>query len=227
MRGVLEKSVLFLGALIINLGLYLLVPYIQILVQHGAARRDKASKTVIAQIDMTPPAPEKLVRREIKPIRSESFRPPTLSSTRPSTPGGGLKIDLSVAGGEGPSLVSGGDRSGPLGSGTGGGQGLGLTAMTYDPGQTDTDAKPIGPDPPLDFPARAERDGVNGRVDLTFVVNESGMVEQISIIKEEPTGYNFAAAAMASARKMRFKPATLQKMAVRQRFKRTFNFQVQ
>jgi protein TonB len=94
-------------------------------------------------------------------------------------------------------------------------------------GQTDTDAKPVGPDPAPRYPARAEREGVNGFVDLTFVVNEIGRVEQVIVIKEEPGGYGFGNAAMEAAKKIQFKPATLQKMAVRQRFKKRYNFEQQ
>jgi TonB family protein len=150
--------------------------------------------------------------------------PPQPNPSRPTTPGGGLKIDLSPAGGEGLALVSGGDRTGGIGSGTGGGVGNGMAAMTYEMGQTDEDAKPIGPDPGPRFPGRAQREGVAGTVDLTFVVNESGRVEQIAVIKEEPVGYGFAAAAIEVARTLRFKPASLQKMSVRQRFKKRYNF---
>ena len=51
-------------------------------------------------------------------------------------------------------------RTSTLPAGSGSGPGLG--AMTYEPGQTDTDAKPIGPDPALEYPARAEREFVIG-----------------------------------------------------------------
>ncbi|MDB5105729.1 MAG: TonB family protein [Fibrobacteres bacterium] len=223
-KSVIEKSVLFAAAVVVNLGLYLLVPYIQVLIQksaHGPTR----PKQVITELDFTPPAAEKLVKREIKEIKTQSVNPPQPNPSRPTTPGGGLKIDLSVAGGEGLALVSGGDRTGGIGSGTGGGKGDGMAAMTYEMGQTDTDAKPMGADPAPNYPARAEREGITGFVDLTFVVNEAGQVEQVSILKEEPGGYGFAASAMETVRKIRFKPATLQKMSVRQRFKKRYNFE--
>jgi TonB family protein len=99
-----------------------------------------------------------------------------------------------------------------------------MAAMTYEMGQTDTDAKIAGPDPAPAYPPRAQREGVTGVVDVTFVVNEMGRVEQIQVVKEEPTGYGFATAAIAQAKTLLFKPATLQKMAVRQRFKRRYTF---
>lgn len=220
---VLEKPVLLIAAIAVNLGLYLLVPYIQVLIQKHA-NAPKAPKQVVAELSFAPPAAEKLVKREIKEIKLASLAPPQPNPTRPSTPGGGLKIDLSPAGGEGPALLSGGDRTGGIGGGTGGGTGNGMAAMTYEMGQTDTDAKIVGPDPNPNYPPRAAREGVTGIVDVTFVVNEMGRVEQIRVVKEEPNGYGFATAAIAQAKALQFKPATLQKMAVRQLFKRRYTF---
>jgi protein TonB len=222
LTGFIEKSVLFAAAVAVNLGLYLLVPYIQVLIAKNAVA-PKSPKQVVTELDFRPPEAEKLVKREIKEIKNQSMSPPQPNPSRPSTPGGGLKIDLSPAGGDGPALLSGGDRTGGIGSGTGGGKGDGMAAMTYEIGQTDVDAKELN-NPPLDFPARAQREGVNGVVDLAFVVNEQGYAEQIMVIKEEPTGYGFAAKAIESAKRIRFKPAVLQKMSVRQNAKKRYTF---
>jgi periplasmic protein TonB len=222
--SVLEKSALFAAALAVNLGLYLLVPYIQILILKNSNSGPTRPKVVVIDIAITPPQTEKLEKREIKEIKSQAFAPPQPMPSRPSTPGGGLKIDLSPAGGEGQALLSGGDRTGQIGSGTGGGVGNGISAQTYEIGQTDTDAKPIGADFAPEYPARAQRDGISGIVDLTLVVNESGQVEQVSILKEDPTGYGFGTKAIETVKRLRFKPATFQKMSVRQRFKKRYTF---
>jgi TonB family protein len=222
LSSALEKSVIFVAAVAVNLGLYLLVPYIQVLLARNA-HPPLSAKQVTTVLEFAPPTAEKLVKREIKEIKTQAVSAVQPNPSRPTTPGGGLKIDLSPAGGEGLALVSGGDRTGGIGSGTGGGVGSGVSAMTYEMGQTDVDAKPVN-DPGVDYPKRAERDGISGIVDLFFVVNEAGMAEQISVIKEEPTGYGFANSAIASAKKLRFKPATVQKIAVKQRFKRRFTY---
>ena len=221
--SIFEKGLLLLGALVINLGLYLLVPYIQVLILKHSHQIPKSPKQVISELTFAPPQTEKLIKREIKEIKTEAITTPQPTPARPSTPGGGLKIDLSPAGGEGLALVSGGDRTGGIGSGTGGGQGNGMAAITYEPGQTDVDAKPVN-NPPLKYPPRAQRENITGVAELAFVVNESGMIEQVIVLKEEPTGYGFAAAAIQSANQLRFKPATLQKMSVRQKVKQTFRF---
>jgi protein TonB len=122
-------------------------------------------------------------------------------------------------------LVSGGDRTGPLGSGTGGGTGSGTGNMVYEPGQTDADARISGPDQPPRYPPRAEREGVTGYVDVLFVVTEAGLATSIVVIKEEPQGYGFAAAAVEAVRKLRFQPATLHKVPVKQKLRRRLSFE--
>jgi TonB family protein len=216
---------LFLAALLVNGALYLAVPFMQALMHQRALTSEKRPAVVEREIAFADPEPEKLLKREIREIKLEAIRPPNLTEGRPSTPGGGLKIDLSPAGGAGMALVSGGDRSGPIGSGTGGGKGSGIGAMVYEPGQTDSDARILGADQAPKYPPRAEREGITGFVDLLFVVNESGFAEQIAVLKEEPPSYGFAASAMEAVRRLRFQPAMLQKTAVKQKVKRRINFE--
>jgi TonB family protein len=218
-----EKPVILVAAVAVNLGLYLLVPYIQVLIQkHSNA--PKSARQVVTELSFSQPPAEKLTKHEIKEIKLASLDPPQPNPTRPTAPGGGLKIDLSPAGGEGLALPSGGDRTGKIGGGTGNGTGNGMAAMTYEMGQTDTDAKIVGADPAPAFPPRAAREGVTGIVDVTFVVNELGRVEQITVVKEEPNGYGFAAAARALARALQFRQPTLKLLEVGQGFKRLYTF---
>ena len=219
------KLPLFLAALLINLALYLAVPFMQALLRQKALAAQKKPQTIERELVFEQTQTEKFVKREIKEIKLQAVQSPNLTQGRPSSPGGGLKIDLSPAGGEGQSLVSGGDRSGPLGSGTGGGTGSGIGAMVYEPGQTDADARIVGPDQSPKYPPRAEREGVTGYVDLLFVVNEAGFAEQITVLKEYPDGYGFASAAIEAVRKLRFQPAMIQKTPVKQKVKRRINFE--
>jgi protein TonB len=96
----------------------------------------------------------------------------------------------------------------------------------YEPGQTDSDARIRGPDHPPRYPRRAEREGVTGYVDLLFVVDESGFATGITVLKEDPPSYGFAAAAIESVRKLRFQPAMLQRIPVRQKVRRRVNFEL-
>ena len=221
----LPKISVFLIALLVNLALYLAVPFMQAILRQKALASQKKTPVVERELVFEHPEVEKTVKKEIKEIKLAAITPPNLTQGRPSSPGGGLKIDLSVAGGEGQSLVSGGDRTGLLGSGTGGGTGNGTGAMVYEPGQTDADARIVGPDQKPKYPPRAEREGITGYADILFVVNESGMAEQISVLKEDPAGYGFASAAIEAVRRLRFQPAMIQKTAVKQKVKRRINFE--
>jgi TonB family protein len=221
----IRYALITLAAVAINGFLYLLVPYLQ--VHTSTPGMKKASEKIEREVEMNPYQPTQVTKRTIQEIKPVSFQQPDkLTASRPNNPGGGLKIDLSPAGGNGPALLSGNNRTGGIGSGTGTGTGPGDGPMTYEMGATDTDAKPVGPDPEGVYPPRARRDGVTGYAELAFVVNEMGLVEQITVVKEEPAGYGFGKAATDQAKKIRFKPATLQKMAVRQHFRRRFNFEL-
>jgi TonB family protein len=225
MSSFLRTTGILVLAVVVNGTLYLLVPWLQVRLNPSQAK--PAQEIVEREVILNPFQPENAVKRPIEEIKPVSFeKPEKLTMTRPTAPGGGLKIDLSPAGGDGPALLSGGDRKGGIGSGTGGGTGSGVGQMIYEMGQTDTDARLIGPDHTQAYPRRAQREGVSGYAELAFVVNELGMVEQVTVLKEEPTGYGFAQAAIEAAKKLRFKPATLQKMSVRQNFRRRFNFEL-
>jgi len=219
----LSRTPLFLLALLINLALYLAVPFMQALLHQRALRAEKKKPVIERELVFEHPQIDHVVKREIKEIKLAAVTPPNLTQGRPSSPGGGLKIDLSAAGGQGPGLLSGGDRSGAIGSGTGGGNGEGMGAMVYEPGQTDEDVKLLGNVKPT-YPQRAEREGVIGYADIFFVVNESGFAEQISALKEEPEGYGFASAAIEMVKRERFKPALVQKTPVKQKLKQRVNF---
>jgi TonB family protein len=223
----LRLILIFSAALVFNAVLFLFVPVMQA-AMHSPPVAEKTEEAP-ATYDMTPPdpEPEKVVQREIRELPTEPMREPQQLSERPSAPGGGLKLDLSAAGGSGAmALVSGGDRTGPLGTGTGGGTGSGTGAMVYEPGQTDADARIAGPDPAPKYPPRAEREGVSGYADLLWVVNEAGFATQIQILKEEPVGYGFGAAAVETLRKLRFQPALVQKTPVKQKLRRRWNFEL-
>jgi len=220
---VIAKVLLFFVAAVMNLGLYLAVPLFQSWLQRHALKAEKSVDRVEREITYSTPEPDKVVKREIKEIKLTTVRPPSPRQSRPSLPGGGLKLDLSTAGGS-MGLVSGGDRTGPLGSGTGGGKGSGQGAMIFESGQTDSDARIIGPDAAPKYPIRADREDVTGFVDLVFVVNESGFPDQFSVLKEDPEGYGFAAAAIEAWRKLRFEPALLQKTPVKQKVRRRIQF---
>lgn len=217
---------LFLAALLFNTVLFLIVPTLQAAFRSPSPAQAAADSLVQRELAPEVTRPQPPPPREIHEIKLEQVSQ-SVTEARPVMPGGGLKLDLSAVGGAGSmALVSGGDRTGPLGSGTGGGVGSGSGSMVYEPGQTDSDARISGADQPPRYPPRAEREGVTGYVDLLFVVNESGFATQIQVLKEEPPGYGFAASATEAVRKLRFQPAMLQKIPVKQKVRRRINFEL-
>jgi protein TonB len=218
---------ILLAAFVVNTVLFLVVPALQALMHAPAAPPKPKEARVEREVQLAPPERAREPEREIREIKLQPAAQAAAPEARPSLPGGGLAIDLSPVGGEGSmALVSGGDRTGPLGSGTGGGTGSGSGNMVYEPGQTDTDARIAGPDQAPRYPPRAEREGVTGYVDVLFVVSEAGLATGITVLKEDPQGYGFAGAAVEAVRKLRFQPATLQKVAVRQKVRRRINFEL-
>jgi TonB family protein len=218
---------ILLAAFVVNSLLFLAVPAMQALMHAPAVPGKPKEARVEREVLLTAPERTPPPEREIREIRLQPAAQVAAPEARPTLPGGGLAIDLSPVGGEGSmALVSGGDRTGPLGSGTGGGTGSGSGNMVYEPGQTDTDARISGPDNPPRWPPRAEREGVTGYVDVMFVVSEAGLATGITVIKEDPQGYGFAAAAVESVRKLRFTPATVQKVPVKQKLRRRVTFEL-
>ncbi len=217
----LRAPLAFLAALACNLAFFLLVPALQTLLRGDSAGR-KSEDRIEHELALPDITEEKRVRREIRRIEPNPLKPLD-QPPRPARVGGGLQLDLSPAGG-GPSLVSGGDRTGLFGSGTGGGKGDGMGTAVFNPGETDSDARILGSDPQPRYPLRAEREGIAGTVDLVFVVNAAGFAEAITVLKESPEGYGFAAAAKETLQKLRFQPAMLQKTPVAQRVRRRYNF---
>lgn len=59
------------------------------------------------------------------------------------------------------------------------------------------------------FPKRAERRGVSGLTEVIYKVSINGLATEIQIIKEEPQGEGFGAAAIAALKKYKFKPAMI------------------
>ncbi len=211
------RIALVLAAFGINMLLFLLVPAIQAFMRQDEIKA-QLNREVEREIAYAPLERQEMDKREIKEIKTVEPRQLTQSAPRPMSVGG-IKLDLSPAGGAGPALASG---SGGSGIGSGSGPGI----MTYDMGATDTDAQLTQRPGDPQVPPRARREGVGGRVDLLFVVNERGFVEELQVLDESPKGYGFAPEALQYARKLRFRPATLQNVPVRQRFKLPIIFEV-
>lgn len=200
----LEKVPIILLAVIVNALLFLLIPVLQIAFGSVPVREKKPEK-IVAVLEPVVHKPRKqLEKKEYKAIKS------LIKSTRPSSPiVRSVKLDLSVvSGGEGVAVETG------------------LGVMTYLPGETDTDAKIIGGERRPKMPLRAKREEVDGYVDAIWVVNESGFAVEMDVLREDPPGYGFEKEVRKYLKALRFQPATLKNVPVRQKLKQRIRFEL-
>ncbi|MBF0433506.1 MAG: TonB family protein, partial [Fibrobacteria bacterium] len=144
-------------------------------------------------------------KKEYKAIKS------VLRRAKPSSPvSRTVQLDLSVvSGGEGVAV-----EAGVIG------------VITYKTGETDTDARVIDEGKEPSTPLRARRENVSGEVIGLWVVNESGYAVEIEILKEAPPGYGFGKEVRKYLKSIRFKPATIKNVPVRQQIKQKIVFDI-
>jgi protein TonB len=83
--------------------------------------------------------------------------------------------------------------------------------------------RPLGAVEPR-YPLQASRDGVTGTVTLRLLIDETGTLNEISVVAAKPEAI-FDEAAMAAFRDMRFSPARKNGRAVRSRIHITVGFE--
>jgi protein TonB len=69
-------------------------------------------------------------------------------------------------------------------------------------------SRPSGADFAREFPTRAVRQRVSGRVVLACIASDNGVMRNCTIESETPEGYGFGDAAIRLAREFRVAPAT-------------------
>lgn len=79
--------------------------------------------------------------------------------------------------------------------------------------QLDNPLIPLSQIPPI-YPMRAKRLGLSGSVKLRFMVNEQGLVENITVVESHPEGV-FDNSAIQCVKQWRFRPGTLEGVPVR------------
>lgn len=201
-----RKVLIALIAVVINVVVFLLIPVLQVLFGNPDFKKRERGMVERSLETLVRAPTQKVEKRQYKSIRANisSFKPSSAQNRM-------VKMDLSVSeGGEGVSV-----ETGQIG------------AMTYMPGETDTEAKMSGGPPQPKTPLRARREGVAGFVDAQWVVNESGFVVELDILREDPPGYGFASEVRKWLKTTRWRPATLKKVPVRQLLKQRVEFDVQ
>lgn len=79
--------------------------------------------------------------------------------------------------------------------------------------------------PPL-YPLKAKRSGIHGWVNVKFIVNEQGRVENITIVKAQPPGV-FDASVMRCVSGWHFKPGTVEGLPVKVWAETTIRFELE
>lgn len=86
-------------------------------------------------------------------------------------------------------------------------------------------ARPLGRAPPR-FPARAQRDGINGFVVVQIHVDASGQVKDVRVVDSQPAGI-FDEAAIDSVRRWTFVPASADGVPQASWLRQTLRFQLE
>lgn len=94
----------------------------------------------------------------------------------------------------------------------------------YLAGELDSPLTPLAKVPPI-YPIRASRRGIEGWVKIQFVVNKSGGVENLKVIEAQPENI-FNKSVINCLARWKFKPGTVQGIAVSTLAETTINFQL-
>ncbi len=91
--------------------------------------------------------------------------------------------------------------------------------------QLDSPLIPLAKIPPL-YPMRASRRGIEGWVKVRFIVNSSGLVENLEIIESKPSKI-FDKSVMNCVSRWKFKPGTVEGIAVPTQAETTIRFKLE
>lgn len=95
----------------------------------------------------------------------------------------------------------------------------------FSEGQLDAPLTHLVRMPPM-YPMRARQRGIEGWVKISFLVNEKGGVEDISVLEAIPPGI-FESSVRRCARRWRFNPGTIEGMPVKTRVQTTVRFELE
>lgn len=96
---------------------------------------------------------------------------------------------------------------------------------SYSVGDLDGPLTPLAQVPPV-YPMRAKRMGIEGWVNVKFLVTEQGLVDQVEVIESEPEEI-FDQSVYRCVSAWRFKPGTVQGEAVKTWVQTTIRFQLE
>ena len=188
-------------AFLFTLSMYVFLPFSEMI----TTSQKKGSEITIRQVETTsltqpPPPPEKPSPPKTKPTESEVPKP-QLQTAQQLQP---LQVALSMNIGE-----VGGDFSLDLfiePDITESASQTSVEEMIFEVSQVDQPPEPLLTVPPI-YPINASMAGIEGKVELEFLVQTDGTVSDITIKNASPPGV-FEKAAVRALKQWRFKPGT-------------------
>ncbi|MBL8995127.1 MAG: energy transducer TonB [Spirochaetia bacterium] len=186
-------------AVVINFFVFYTFPIINYFTSPARQKPKKAEARQI-QIQMINLNEEK---KEKKKLKLREFKP---QKAKVASDSSRFQLKLGAAGGDGVAVGDGDMKN-----------------VTYSEGEVDTDPIPVQQALPKK-PQSAEAAGIAGYVELEIVIDETGKVSSIKVVKSTE-GYGFKEAAVNAVWTWRFKPATVKKIPVRIRVIQPINFQ--
>lgn len=102
---------------------------------------------------------------------------------------------------------------------------FGPNLNTIDASQLDKPLTTVSRIPPV-YPIRARRKGIEGWVRVAFDVSKEGHVENLTILEAQPSGV-FERSVMRCVSRWRYKPGTVEGIAVRARMETTIRFEME
>lgn len=207
-----------LGAIVLNCVLFLLLP---VLMHHSSEVTGLAE--VIDRVEVI------RLKREKPPVRKKKPKPPEKpkEQQRPKeklkTPKPAVKNKLILPfklNSRLPTLAA--DFQIPFAENIGYGTGIG---GVVDMGQLDEPLTPVTKIPPV-YPMRARRKGIEGWVKVRFEVDEQGRVQQLQVLEGKPRGV-FDKSVIQCVSKWRYKPGTVEGIAVRTRMETKIRFELE
>ncbi len=188
----LKAIIAFIASAAITFGLFVFMHH---LISGGAQRNTEDRENVVIDIVSAPPASKVDTRRRVPPPPPPPAQPPKPAQAEPE-----------------PQQMAAGAVSFNMPQVTLSNSALGLAAPSL--AVQDAEATPIVRIEPK-YPLKAEREGREGWVELSFTIDEVGGVTDIKIIAAEPRRM-FDKAAKNALKKWKYKPKVVDGKAVKQ-----------
>jgi len=207
-----------LAALTLNLALFAAMPHLlhpvkskpafeQLVAQINVIRIKRPETPVKRKTDKPPEPPPTQKRRSPEPtaqklLATKMTLPFSVNPRLPATPGA---LHLPVQPMEMPDMMDAGE--------------------IFAAGDLDSPLTVLARMPPI-YPLQAKRRGIEGWVRIQLIINENGGVEDVEVVASEPPGV-FDQSVIRCVSGWRFRPGTVEGMAVKARAETTIRFKLE